>query len=164
MAARQADDVIFHGMTTPSWVGPTVAIALVVIALGFVAIAAGVVMAGRVAGRQAERLTDEVASLRKDLAPTIEAVNRVAGSGAEVGGRLKEEILAVVDVSRRLRRQAVRGARRVEGRLEELDALYEVVSTEVTETALDVAATIRSVRTGASALSRIKRFLVRGRR
>ena len=164
MAARQADDVILHGMTTPSWVGPTVAIALVVIALGFVAIAAGVVMAGRVAGRQAERLTSEVASLRKDLAPTIEAVNQVAGSGAEVGGRLKEEILAVVDVSRRLRRQAVRGARRVEGRLEELDALYEVVSTEVTETALDVAATIRSVRTGASALSRIKRFLVRGRR
>ena len=164
MAARQADDVIFHGMTTPSWVGPTVAIALVVIALGFIAIAAAVVMAGRVAGRQAERLTSEVASLRKDLAPTIEAVNQVAGSGAEVGGRLKEEILAVVDVSRRLRRQAVRGARRVEGRLEELDALYEVVSTEVTETALDVAATIRSVRTGASALSRIKRFLVRGRR
>ncbi len=151
-------------MTTPYWVGPTVAIALVVIALGFVAIAAALVVAGRMAGRQAERLSEEVASLRKDLGPTIDAVNRIAGSGAEVGGRVKEEILAVVDVSRRLRRQAVRGARRVEGRLEELDALYEVVSSEVTETALDVSATLRSFRTGASALSRIKRLLVRARR
>lgn len=151
-------------MTTPAWVGPTVAISLVVIALGFLAIAASVAMAGRAAGRQAERLANEVASLRNDLAPTIEAVNRIAGSGAEVGGRLKEEILAVVDVSRGLRRQAVRGAKRVEGRLEEIDALYEVVSSEVTETALDVAATLRSLRTGASALSRIKRLLVRGRR
>lgn len=148
----------------PAWVGPTAAIALVVIALGFLAIAAAVVLAGRAAGRQAARLSDEVASLRKDLAPTIEAVNRMAGTGADVGGRLKDEILAVVDVSRRLRRQAERGARRVGGRLEELDALYEVVSAEVTETALDVAATLRSVRTGASALSRIKRLLVRGRR
>ncbi len=151
-------------MTTPAWVGPTVAISLVVIALGFLAIAASVAMAGRAAGRQAERLANEVASLRNDLAPTIEAVNRIAGSGAEVGGRLKEEILAVVDVSRGLRRQAVRGAKRVEGRLEEIDALFEVVASEVTETALDVAATLRSLRTGASALSRIKRLLVRGRR
>ena len=148
----------------PGWVGPTAAIALVVIALGYLAIAAAVVLAGRAAGRQADRLSDEIASLRKDLAPTIEAVNRIAGTGADVGGRLKDEILAVVDVSRRLRRQAEKGAQRVGGRLEELDALYEVVSAEVTETALDVAATLRSVRTGASALSRIKRLLVRGRR
>ncbi len=74
------------------------------------------------------------------------------------------EVDEVIVVSRRLRKSAVRGARRVEGRLEDLDPLYEVVSSEVQETALDVAATLRTVRTGASALNRIKRFLSRGRR
>lgn len=70
----------------------------------------------------------------------------------------------VIVVSRRLRKSAVRGARRIEGRLEDLDALYGAVSSEVQETALDVAATLRTVRAGASALNRIKRFLGRGRR
>ena len=70
----------------------------------------------------------------------------------------------LITVSRRLRTSVVRGARRVEGRLEDLDALYEVVSSEVEDTALDVAAALRNVRTGASALGRIKRFLGWGRR
>lgn len=151
-------------MNAPSWVGPTIALSLVVIALGFVAIAAAIVMAGRQAGKQAAKLSEEVAKLRQELAPTIAAVNRIAGSGADVGARVKDEVLALLDTSRRIRRGIGRGAKRLEGRLADLDALYEVVSTEVSDTALDVAATLRSFRTGASALSRIKRLLVRGRR
>lgn len=150
--------------SAPGWVGPTIAIALVVIALAFVAIAAAVVLAGRQAARQAQNLSHEVAELRRQLVPTIEAVNRIAGSGSEIGVKVKEEVLALLDVSRRVRRGVLRGARRVRGRLRDLDALYEVVSGEVEDTALDVAATLRTVRTGASALTRIKRFLGRGRR
>jgi hypothetical protein len=54
--------------------------------------------------------------------------------------------------------------RQVRHRLAELDALYEVVHDEVEDTALHVAATLRSVRGGAGALARIRRLLVRGRK
>lgn len=156
---------LFWGMTSlPAWVGPTVALALVVIALAFLAIALVAVVAARKATSEANHLAREIGELRRELSPTIQALNRLAGAGGEVAGRLKDEVDQLITVSRRLRKSALRGARRVEGRLEDLDALYEVVSSEVEETALDVAATLRTVRTGASALSRIKRFLGRGRR
>lgn len=148
----------------PTWVGPTVAVALVVIALSFLAIAMVALAVARKAGSEASHLAREIGELRRELGPTIQALNTLAGSGGDVAARLKDEVDRLISVSRRLRRSAVRGARRVEGRLEDLDALYEVVSTEVQDTALDVAATLRTVRTGAGALGRIRRFLRRGRR
>ena len=48
----------------------------------------------------------------------------------------------------------------MQARLEDLDALYEVVHEEVEETALDVAARVRSVRNGAGMVGRIRRWLV----
>lgn len=148
----------------PGWVGPTIAIALVVIALGFVAFVAAILLAGKRAAEEATQLGREVAELRKELAPTIQAVNTMATATADLGGQVKGEVVALLATSRRIRRRVSRGARRVEGRLEELDTLYEVVSAEVEETALDVASKLRAFRAGTSALARIKRFLGRGRR
>jgi len=137
------------------------AISLAIIALGYVGIVAAILFAVRKANQGAAALRGEVADLRRELAPTIQAVNQLAGSGADLGGKVKDEVMALLKVSRGLRRRVVRGARRVEGRLQDLDALYEVVSGEVEETALQVATTLKTVRSGASALSRIKRFLRR---
>ncbi len=150
--------------TLPGWVGPTIAIALVVIALGFVAIVGALLLAGRRVAAEAASLSREVADLRRELGPTIQAVNQLAGTGADVGGRLKSEVESLLSLSERLRHGVARGAKRVEGRLEDLDALYEVVSTEVEDTALDVAAKLRAFRTGTSALARIRRLLTRSRR
>jgi hypothetical protein len=143
------------------WVPTTVAISLVVIALSFGAIAAAIVLVGRRAAEESRALARELSELRKQIGPTIEAINGLATTGTELGSKIKDEALAVVDTSRRLRRGVVKGARRLQGRLEDLDALYEVVHGEVEDTALDVAATLRTVRTGASALGRIKRLLTR---
>lgn len=148
----------------PDWVGPTIAISLVVIALAFGAMAAAIVVVGRRAAEESRALSKELGELRRDIGPTIQAINGLAGTGAELGLKVKDEALAVLDTSRRLRRGVLRGARRLQGRLEDLDALYEVVHGEVQDTALDVAATLRTVRTGASALGRIKRLLSRGGR
>lgn len=148
----------------PTWVGPTVAISLVVIAVAFGAMAAAIILVGRRAAEESRVLSRELAELRREIGPTIQAINRLADTGSELGLKVKDEALAVLDTSRRLRRGVVRGARRLQGRLEDLDALYEVVHGEVQDTALDVAATLRTVRSGATAIGRIKRLLLRGRR
>ena len=148
----------------PGWVGPTIAVSLVVIAGAFLTMALAALAIAKRAATESQGLAKEFAELRREIRPTIETLNRLAAAGNDVGGRVREEALALLDTSRRLRRGLLHGARRVRGRLEDLDALYEVVHNEVEDTALDVAATLRSVRTGASALGRIKRLLFRGRR
>jgi hypothetical protein len=57
----------------------------------------------------------------------------------------------------------VRGADRVEEKLIELETLYDLVHDEVEDTALDVAATLRSVRRGNGMIGRVRRFLVPSR-
>lgn len=148
----------------PGWVGPTIAISLAIIALATVGASVAAYLIAKRASDQSRGLAKELADLRQDIRQTVAAVDRLIATGSEVGGRVRDEALALVDTSRRLRRSLLHGARRVRGRLEDLDALYEVVHGEVEETALDVAATLRSVRTGASALTRIKRLITRARR
>ena len=100
---------LFEAMTSfPSWVGPTAAIALVVIALAFLAIALVVVVSVRKATGQASHLAREIGELRRELAPTIQALNTIASSGGEVAGRLKDEVDQLITVSRRLRTSVVR--------------------------------------------------------
>jgi len=63
-------------------------------------------------------------------------------------------------VSRRLRRKLVRGVDRVEDKLSDLETLYDLVHGEVEDAALDVAATLRSVRRGNGMIGRVRRMLV----
>ena len=141
----------------PGWVPPTVAVSLVFIALSLVAMVVMLFTAVRRAGRQ-------VKELQRRLNPVMDAIDRLADAGEDLGDRVKEEMDHVLRTSRYVRHGVVRGVHRVRGRLEDLDALYQVVSDEVQETALDVAARLRAVRTGASFLKRIRRLLIRGRR
>ena len=141
----------------PAWIGPTVAISLVVIALAFAAIGAAVTLLARTAIR-------EVRELREEVAPAISAVRRITDAGADLSGDIKQEVQEYLATSRAVRRDLERGVYEVKSRLADLDALYEVVHEEVEDTALDVAARVRAVRNGAGMVSRIRRWLVRGRR
>jgi len=141
----------------PAWVGPTVAISLVVIALAFAAIGVAVALLARTAIR-------EVRELREEVAPAISAVRRITDAGADLSGDIKQEVQEYLATSRAVRRDLERGVYQVKSRLADLDALYEVVHEEVEDTALDVAARVRAVRNGAGMVSRIRRWLVRGRR
>jgi hypothetical protein len=141
----------------PAWIGPTVAISLVVFALAFAAIGLAVALMARRAAR-------EIRELREEVAPAISAVRRITVAGAELSGDLKHEMQEYLATSRAVRRDLERGVYQVKSRLADLDALYEVVHEEVEDTALDVAARVRAVRNGAGMVSRIRRWLVRGRR
>ena len=141
----------------PAWIGPTVAISLVVIALAFAAIGAAVALLARAALR-------EVRERREEVAPAISAVRRITDAGADLSGDIKQELQEYLATSRAVRQDLERGVYQVKSRLADLDALYEVLHEEVEDTALDVAARVRSVRNGAGMVSRIRRWLVRGRR
>ena len=141
----------------PGWIGPTVAISLVVIALAFAAIGVAVTLLARTAIR-------EVRELREEVAPAISALRRITDAGADLSGDIKQEVQEYLATSRAVRRDLERGVYEVKSRLADLDALYEVVHEEVEDTALDVAARVRAVRNGAGMVSRIRRWLVRGRR
>lgn len=141
----------------PAWIGPTVAISLVVIALAFAAVGVAVGLLARTAIR-------EVRELREEVAPAISAVRRITDAGADLSGDIKQEVQEYLATSRAVRRDLERGVYQVKSRLADLDALYEVVHEEVEDTALDVAARVRAVRNGGGMVSRIRRWLVRGRR
>lgn len=148
----------------PGWVGPTAALSLLVIAICFLVIPVVVLVVGRKAADVASGLRKEITELRGELGPAIQSVNRVANKVEGISDQVSGEIHDLVETSRRTRYDFERGLERAKARLEDLDALAEVMQEEVEETALDAAAALRSVRTAGGAIGLIRRLLVRGRR
>lgn len=151
----------------PGWIGPTVALSLVVIALCFLGIVAGISLAIREAAARSQSLANELAELRRELSPTLQALNRFGKDGAEVAGLAKEEVREIVLMTRRLRKDMERGLQRTRRRLADFEAVVEVVQDEFEETALDVTTAMRTVRGGAGMLAQLRRLVMprrRGRR
>ncbi len=67
----------------------------------------------------------------------------------------------MVGTSRDLRARIVRAADATEERLNDLDALLDVLYEEVEDTVLDVASALRTTRRGASLFTGVKRALRR---
>lgn len=150
-------------VTAPSWVGPTMAVSLAVMALAVVAFAS-------VVGWIALKVISEVqerkvllSGVREDVQETLASVRQLTEQAQEVMGVVRTEAGAFVQTSRRIRRKVNRGVDRVERRLEDLEALYDVMHEEVEDTALDLAASMRRVRRGGGMIGRVRRFLVPGR-
>jgi uncharacterized protein YoxC len=146
------------------WVAPTMAISLVVIALAFVVIAAVVALVGREAAQALDKLGKEVGELREELHPTMQSVRSMADDAKGLVGRLEGEVSEIVRTSTKVRHEVERGVDRVRDRLEDLDALAEVMQEELEETALDVAARVRSVRSGLGIVGRLRRLIRPGSR
>ena len=146
------------------WVGPTMAISLVVIALAFAAMAAGLLLVARATKREIDQVSEKLGDIRSDLRDAMHAVRRVAETGEDLSLKLKDEVQQYLATSRAIRQDVERGVRRVKTRLADLDALYEVVHEEVEDTALDVVAKVRAVRQGAGMVGRLRRWMVRSRR
>ncbi|MES2123787.1 MAG: hypothetical protein V4503_03770 [Gemmatimonadota bacterium] len=146
------------------WVGPTVAISLVIIALCFLGIATAVYLAMREAVERGQSLAKELAELRRELTPTLHALNRLGEGGAEVFELAQEEVREIVHVSRRIRRDVEKTADRTRRRLADFEAVIEVVQEEVEETALDFGAALRTVRKGSGMIGQLRRLVLPRRR
>jgi len=138
------------------WVGPTVAISLVIIAGSFAVIALVAAAAAKAAAGQIESLGRAVENLRKDLAPALDSVHHLGNEARQLAAKLGNEAEDVVEASRALRVK-------VKDRLIDLEAVYDVLESEIEETALDVATTLRSFRTRASWYRWVRRLLGAGK-
>jgi hypothetical protein len=149
---------------TPTWVGPTIAISLAVIALSIVAAAVAAAIAFLRLSGQARKIAEVVDGLQDDVAQAVKAARQLTEQAQDLMVLVRNEAGAYAQTGRRLRRKVVRGVDRIEGRLADLESLYNVVHDEVEDTALDVAAALRSVRRGNGMLGRVRRLLVASRR
>jgi uncharacterized protein YoxC len=149
--------------TTPEWVGPTVAISLAILALSFLGMAIAVAVAALKVAEQAKKIGALVDGFQDDFARILKGVRNLSEQTQDVMVLVRHEAGAFAQTSRRLRRKMVRGADRIEAKLEDLETLYDVVHDEVESSALDVAAALRSVRRGNGMLGRVRRILVPSR-
>jgi uncharacterized protein YoxC len=148
---------------SPAWVGPTMAISLAVIALSILggALAVGIAVF-RLSG-QVKRMGAVVEGLQDDIAEGVTSVRRLIEQAQDLMVVVRNEVGAFAQTSRRLRRKVIKGVDRIEGKLSDLETLYDLVHDEVEDTALDVAAALRSARRGNGMLGRVRRLLVPGR-
>ncbi len=108
-----------------------------------------------------ERLVDV---LDRDARPALQAARTLAEDANRMVTAVKTEVDGFAGTARDLRKRVSRAARSADDRLRDLEALLDVVQYEVEETALDVAAALRTTRRGASILGAMKRaFAGRGR-
>jgi outer membrane murein-binding lipoprotein Lpp len=139
------------------------ALSLAVIALSVLGMAVAVGLAALRTAGQVRKLGAMVDGLQDDVAQTLTSVRRLTEQGQDLLVLVRHEAGAFAQTSRRVRRKVVRGVDRLEDKLSDLETLYDLVHHEVEDTALDVAAALRSARRGNGMLSRVRRLLVPSR-
>jgi hypothetical protein len=149
---------------TPEWVAPTAAISLVVIAVSMVGAAAVLAYAALRMLAETRKLSTMIQGYQEDVAQALGGARRLLDQGQDVMVLLRQEIGAFTQTSRRIRRKLVRGVDSIEEKLADLETLYELVHEEVEDTALDVAAALRTSREGNGMLGRVRRLIVPSRR
>jgi len=146
-----------------SWEAVT-AISTAVIAIMVLAASVGFLVLMRevrLLTRGIQRVAD---SLEGHAQPVLDSVKKVVDDATEVVAAVKSEADGFVDSVRDVRTGVNALVGRVEERLQDLDALIDVLQYEVEETALDIAAAMRTTRRGTTVLRAMKRaFLGRGR-
>jgi hypothetical protein len=149
---------------TPDWVGPTVAISLALMAVSILA-AAGVLIytALRITG-ETRKISTMIQGHQEDVAQALAGARRITDQGQDLLVLVRQEIGAFTQTSRRIRRKLVRGVDNIEAKLADLETLYDLVHDEVEDTALDVAAALRTSREGNGMLGRVRRMIVPSRR
>jgi len=113
---------------------------------------------------QRKKIAALVDSLQDNAQQTLTAARRLTEQAQDLMVLVRHEAGAFAETGRRVRRKVVRGIDRVEERLADLETLYDVVHDEVEDTALDVAAALRSARQGNGMIGRVRRLLVPSRR
>ena len=133
--------------TIPAWVAPTIAVSLVIIAASMLTVGAVALFIGLGLRRRSRELSAQLAAL--------------TGDAKVVAARLRHEIDGYTDLSTEARLKLKGAIGAVETRLQDLDALAEVVQEEVQETALSAASLLRTVRRSGKVFGAARRAVSR---
>jgi uncharacterized protein YoxC len=147
----------------PTWIAPVVALSLVVIAVAGALVAAMLYVTLREAKEHGESLAREVARLRADLAPTLDAVKRLGEKGIDVADLAQAEARKIIETTQRIRYDVERGVKRAKRHLADFEAVVEVAQEEIEATVVDVSTALETARTGVGMIGQLRR-LVRPRR
>jgi archaellum component FlaC len=139
------------------------ALSLALIALCFLGVTFALAVAALRLSGEVKKLGGMVGGLQDDVAQALGSVRRLTEQGQDLMVLVRHEAGALAQTSRQMRRKLVRGVDRVEDKLSDLETLYDLVHGEVEDAALDVAATLRSVRRGKGVIGRVRRMLVANR-
>ena len=142
-----------------TWVPPTVAIALVVIAFAFAVMAVTLALTAGKAAVEARELARTISAFQKSLSPILENVHGVTAAGHEVAALVRREAEGFADASRRVRVTADEALKRVEEKLANLEALYDTLYTELEGAALDLGAAVSEARRPEGWIGRVKRVI-----
>jgi hypothetical protein len=99
--------------------------------------------------------------LRKRTREVSAQLSALTADAKTVAARFRHEIDGFADISTEARAKLKRGMNAVETRLQDLDALAEVVQEEVQETALSAASLLRTVRRSGKVLGAARRAMRR---
>lgn len=122
----------------PAWIGPTVAISLVIIAASFLVMGGVALFIGL--------------GIRRKVKEVKQSLQKYNGELQQVTSRLRREVENYADLSAETRGRLKGAIDTVDGRLRDMDALIEVLQAEAEETALDAAAFMRTVRNSSKIL------------
>jgi uncharacterized protein YoxC len=143
-----------------AWVGPTVAISLIVIASAFAIIGIVTAALGFAVWRQLKDLRGQMAGVQDDLQRTMKSIRKGAKDIRGVTALVHEQVAGFASTGEELRGKVLDAADHVQTRLQDIEALYDVVYEEVADTALDVAAGVRTFKRN-PILRTVRRFLSR---
>ena len=150
--------------SVPGWVGPTIAIATSISALAFIVMGIVAFVTGKALVHASRSVAGTIDGLQSNADQTLTTIRDLAEDGREITASVRDETKALVKTSKRMRKRLRRGTDRLQERLEDVDALYEVVYDEVEDTALGVAATLRTAKRARRMLSPLSRLWRRRRR
>lgn len=143
----------------PAWIPVVIALSLVVIALSFLAIALGVTLSAKKAVDQMGELTTALRAIHGDLGPTLKSISSAAESAEKVAGLVQREGEGIAETTRRVRASVDGGLERLEERLADLDALYEVLYDEMKETGIEAGVMMRRLRRPGGWWGRVRRLI-----
>lgn len=132
------------------WTGGVLQIVVLVLGVG-VLIAMILLILSMRAG--VKKLSDTVDRLVKDTQPLLTNANGIVTDAREVVAMVRTDVERITDAAGVLSEELLNAADVAARRVDDVNALLDVLQEEVENTALSAAATIRGVRVGASELS-----------
>lgn len=147
------------------WAEALTAVSTATIAVFVMAVCVGVLFLLRHIRKLLSTLEDLTKTFEKDGKPAIQSVRGLIDDASSVMATVKTEVDDLADTSKGIRKRAENVAASLDDRFRDIEALVDVVQEEVEDTALDVAAAMRTTRRGGKLFKRMKRALLRrGRR